>query len=115
MDEAVEEPGEIGTLVRREFAEDLRHRMRTAGIDGRMSPPTVCGDADHHHAPIVGCRVAFGESVGDEALHRPGCARRVDPESFGELFHRPISAREQIECVHLARLQRVVLAEQVVA
>ena len=62
--------------------------MRTTGVDGGVTLSPELGDAHHDDPSIVVGRVPLGETVADQPLHGAGGARRVDPESLGEVLHR---------------------------
>ena len=89
--------------------------MRTACSDGGVALTAVLGDAHHDDPAIVGGGIPFCESGGDQTLDGSGGARRIDAEPLCELLHRPVVASQQVEGVHLPRLERVIVTEQVVA
>ena len=115
VDEPFEESGQYFPFVGFVGVHDGGEGLDALGLSGRVTFAPRFGDGHHHHASI-GFRVeALGELVSFETLHGTSGGGRIDAQGVGEIAHAPrVLLHEQIECVHLTLLERIVAdAEEV--
>jgi len=71
-----------------EVGEGRRHALTTAEVELADLDSTLVGEAERHHATVLGVMLAFHQPALLHAGHDPGCSGKAAAEELGDAAHR---------------------------
>src|SRR5579864_863678 len=108
---AGEEPGENlaerASLVWIKRADEVLKAAEAGGVDASDHDPTLVGQADPLHAPVLDVLVALHEAAGDQVLDEPAGGGQGEADGLGALLEGQLAGdvEEVMEQLDLAERQ----------